>query len=364
MGTGILYLIDRLAVGGTEGQLGLLLKGLDRERFQPHLGTIRPGGQKIDLPDDVPLLPLEFRSFYSPSTFFCLRQLGTYIRCHRIRIVQTFFQDPTLLAALSRLFHRAKLVGSFRDLGFWRNRRESLKMRLAYPAFSGFIANSKAVRENFVRVDGLPAQKIAVIPNCIVMPQPFAGSESTKKGGTALVGIVANLNRPVKRVDDFLRTAALVRQRCPEAGFVIIGDGHLRSELEELSRNLGLGKSLTFAGQLNHPIDLIREFHVGVNTSETEGLSNAILEYMVCGVPVVATATGGNPELVHEGENGFLVPVGDVNLMAERIVALLGKPDLWGKMSKANLTRARLEFAPERMISSHEKYYEQLLVQL
>ena len=363
MRTGILYLIDRLAVGGTERQLGLLLKGLDRELFQPHLGTIRPGGERIDLPDDVPLLPLDFKSFFSPSTVNCLWQLGIYIRNQRIRIVQTFFQDPTLLAAFSRVFHQARLVGSFRDLGFWRNWRESMKMRLAFPAFNGFIANSNAVKEYFVGTDGIPPQKIIVIANGIVMPATPPRTEFSKNPGTPLVGIVANLNRSVKRIEDFIKAAALVRQRFPEVSFVIVGDGHLRSEFEALSRNLGLGEVLKFAGEVLHPIEMIREFHVGVNTSETEGLSNAILEYMACGVPVVATATGGNSELVHDGENGFLVPVGDVNRMAERIVALLGEPDLRARMSAANLTRARCDFAPERMISAHEKYYEQLLVQ-
>ena len=360
MGSGILYLIDRLAIGGTEGQLQALVQGLDPERFQPHLGTLRSSDSDMGFPD-IPRLTLSFKALYHPSTLLCIWRLSAYVRRHRIRIIQTFFQDPTALAALSRPFHSALLVGSFRDLGFWRNRRESFKMRLAYPAFSGFIANSMAVKENFATVDDVPVKKIEVIHNGINienMPQTEMRSE---KQTFPLIGIVANLNRTVKRTDDFIRVAALVWRSCPKARFVIVGDGELRKSLENLSLSLGLINVVKFAGRIKHPIELIKNFTVGVNTSETEGFSNAILEYMACGIAVVATANGGNSELIRDGVNGFLVPVGGVELMAERIVVLLQEEDLRRRIQTSNLQLIRSKFSLEQMVRAHETYYYQLL---
>ena len=360
MQRGILFLIDRVTIGGTEGQLRALVQGLSAGRFQPHLGTLSISDPDAGFPD-LPGLSLSYRSFHHPSIFFCIWQLSNYVRRHRIRIVQTFFQDPTFLGALSKPFHPALLVGSFRDLGFWRNRRESFKMRLAYPAFAGFIANSKAVKEHFVNVDGVAADKIEIIHNGITGDViPISDTPRTSQSHL-LVGIVANLNRRVKRVDDFIRVAALVRDHCPAVRFVIVGDGELRQELESLSQSLGLAGLVQFAGRLRQPIDLVRTFAVGVNTSETEGFSNAVLEYMTCGIPVVATANNGNAEMISDGINGFLVPVGDVKLMAKRVVTLLQEGEMRQAMRSANVQLVRSCFSLEQMVRNHERYYDRLL---
>lgn len=356
----ILYLTETLHTGGTERQLLLLVQHLDRSRFQPHLCVLRNCGGGHGLQAGLPLFELNFRAFYHPSTLLCVWRLASYIRCHRISIVQTFFQDPTLLAACSRLLHRAKLVGSFRDLGFWRSSKENLKMRLAYPAFAGFIANAQAVKNHFVAADGINPEKIVVIHNGIE-PDNTPASSPAEIAGPPVVGIVANLNRPVKRVEDFITAAALVHRRRPETRFVVVGDGHLRTQLEAQARVEGLAEALHFTGLLADPLPQIRSFSVGVITSETEGLCNAILEYMACGIPVVATAVGGNPELVREGENGFLVPVGDVDLMAMRIESLLQDDSQYKSLREKTKVRIAAEFSLKQMVMSHQSYYERLL---
>ena len=90
-------------------------------------------------------------------------------------------------------------------------------------------------------------------------------------------------------------------------------------------------------------------------------ICNAILEYMVCGVPVVATAAGGNPELVRDGENGFLVSVGDVNKIAEKIELLLREHDVRNRMREANIQRVTSEFALSKMVANHEFFYEKIM---
>ena len=141
----------------------------------------------------------------------------------------------------------------------------------------------------------------------------------------------------------------------------MVGDGHQRPQLEELSHSLGLADALTFTGLVENPLTIVQDFQVGVITSETEGFCNSILEYMACGVPVVATDTGGNRELVCDGENGFLVPVGDVRLMADKIELLLRKDALYMRMHKANLGKIRDDYSLAKMIASHQVYYNTIV---
>jgi len=355
----ILYLIDTLGHGGTERQLVELINGLDRDCFRPHLCTLK---QSTALYDelDVPKMSLDFVSFLNPLIFGKLLKLSCFIRKHHIGIVQTFFQDPFLLAAIIKPLHKFKLIGSFRDLGFWRTPAESRKMHFAYPFFDGFIANSLAVKEHFSHTDGISRTKIAVIYNGFNMssvPQDLALSKSANH---PIVGIVANLNRTVKRVDDFIQAAALVHRKLPHVSFVVVGDGHLRDGLENLANSLGLKDVIQFTGRINNPLGVISTFNVGVITSETEGFCNAIIECMACSVPVVATDGGGNRELVINQSNGFLVPVGDCHDIADKILKLLMDENLASYLGGNGLETVNSRFTVDGMVNSYDKFYSSI----
>lgn len=351
----ILYIVDCLDHGGTEKQLVQLINGLNPDYFEPHICTLKPSkGFYGEL--SIPKFCCDFVSFTNPSVVTTVKKIIKYVQCNQINIVQTFFQDPFLLAALSRPFHHACLVGSFRDLGFWRTRIESIKMRFAILFFSGYVANSQAVKDHFSETSHIKAEKIRVIANGFDIENNVGISEAKIDKRYAEIGIVANLNRPVKRVQDFISAAALIYEKTPDVRFTIVGDGYLRSEFEQFSASLGLESVVIFVGSQPNPLKLIKEFDVGVITSETEGFSNAIIEYMACGVPVVVTNSGGNPELVTEGENGFLVPVGDVELFADRIMKLLNKK-LNKKVGVTNKKKILEEYSLSSMVDKYEKYY-------
>lgn len=356
----ILYIINNLSYGGTERQLAELIRRLDRSRFRPHLCTLNTSEKLYD-ELDVPKLFLDQAKFGHRSMLRRAFALSRYVRENRIRIIQTFFQDPFLLAAMIRPFHRVRMVGTFRDLGFWRKPSETWKMRLTYPFFAGFIANSYAVKEHFVRTDGIDGNRIEVIYNgfdCASIPETVPGGGA---GDLPVVGIVANLNRRVKRVEDFIQAAAMVKEKVPGVRFVIVGDGPLRGELESLAGSLGLNGSIRFTGRISNPLDEVRQFTIGVLTSETEGFSNAIIEYMAFGIPVIATDTGGNPELVTEGENGYLVPVGDCVVMAERIVNLLTDRACRAWIGETNWEKIRNKFSWSAALERQCDYYEKLV---
>lgn len=355
----ILYIIDNLGHGGTERQLMELIRGLDRDRFRPHLCTLKPSTALYD-ELDIPKITLDFVSFLHPSIFGNLLTLYRFIRKNRISIIQTFFQDSFLLAAIIKPFHKAKMIGSFRDLGFWRTPSESLKMRLAYPFFDGFIANSRAVKEHFAQVDGISRAKIVVIYNGFDMSSLPCDLAHPKSADHPIVGIVANLNRTVKRVDDFIHAAALVHKKLPHVRFVVIGDGHLRDDLEDLTNYLGLKDNIQFAGRINNPLGVISTFNVGVITSETEGFCNAIIEYMACRVPVVATDGGGNRELVINQSNGFLVPVGDYRDIADKVLKLLVDENLASYLGGNGLETVKNSFTIDGMVTCYDNLYNSI----
>lgn len=357
----ILYMIDNLAFGGTERQLVELIRNADPDRLRPHICTLKPSNKLFD-ELEIPKITLNFSSYSDFKNIAKVIRLNRFIKENRIQLVQTFFQDPFLFAAIIKPFNKVKLIGSFRDLGFWRTKAESRKMRMAYPFFSGFIANSQAVKEHFVAMDGLRADKIEVIHNGFDMQRiELQTCPGARDNNNPIVGIVGNFNRQVKRIDDFVRAAALVSRHIPRTRFVIVGDGELRNDLENLAVQLGVLDKIEFTGRVEHPLRYIRDFSIGVITSETEGFCNAIVEYMANGIPVVVTDVGGNPELVTDGENGFLVPVDSPEMLADKIVHLLIDLPLCREIGEKNKEKITEGFGISEMIAAHDRFYGKIL---
>jgi glycosyltransferase involved in cell wall biosynthesis len=362
MPVNILYIIDSLTHGGTEKQLVQLIQQLDTVNYRPHICTLKVS-ESIYNELQMPKVCLNFQSFLRPSIFWTILTLVSFMRQHKIDIVQTFFQDPFLLAAMIKPFSRARLVGAFRDLGFWRTPAETWKMRLAYPLFDGFIANSQAVKKHFCDMDEITPHRIEVVYNGIDLAAVAKNRASSRNTENPVIGIVANLNRPVKRVQDFIEAAAIVHQRHPDMRFVVIGDGPLRKDLEELAKQLGLDEVLAFTGRVANPLEYVATFSIGVITSETEGLCNAILEYMACGVPTVATDAGGNSELLQDGITGFLYPVSQIEDLADLLGRLINQPELRDKMGRAARKAVEEIFSSRVMVMNHQLFYERLLQQ-
>jgi glycosyltransferase involved in cell wall biosynthesis len=357
----VLYLIDSLTHGGTERQLVELIRHLDPQHVRPHLCTLKSSDGLFDeLP--VPKQCFQFSSFAKPSLFGVMQRLIRYIRHHNIHIVQTFFQDPCLLAALVKPFTGVKLIGSFRDLGFWRTPVESRKMKWAFPLFDGFIANSQAVKSHFCHMDGLAPERVTVIYNGFDFSSLPAGISKTATPNQApVVGIVANLNRPVKRVQDFIAAAALIYRQRPDVRFMVIGGGHLKSDLQQQAAELGIAANITFTGMVPDPLTYISGFDVGVVTSETEGFCNAIIEYMASGLPVVATRVGGNVEMVQEGVNGFLYDVGKIDELAAMVLHLFDHPAERPRIMAENRATASKRYSMEAMVTQTTACYQEVL---
>jgi glycosyltransferase involved in cell wall biosynthesis len=173
-----------------------------------------------------------------------------------------------------------------------------------------------------------------------------------------VVGLVANV-RPVKRIEDAVTAFAKVAAGHPSAELRVVGGGDA-SGLQALARELGVAERVIFTGRVAEPDAEIAGFAIGLLTSDSEGFSNAVMEYMQAGKPVVCTDTGGNPELVEEGESGFLCPVGDSDAMAARLDALLGDSEIRRRMGRSARQRVLTLCDRQSMIDAHLALYDRL----
>ena len=182
--------------------------------------------------------------------------------------------------------------------------------------------------------------------------------DSSEKG--KIVGTVANFY-PIKGLRYFIEGAALVKQIMPEVRFAIVGDGEQRVELRTLARRLDLDPEMLFLGHRDDVLELLSLFNVFVLPSVTEGLPFALLEAMAAAKPVVATAVGGVPELIMDGQTGLLVPPRDPQALAEAIISLLRDPERAKAMGMAARQRVLSHFTVDRMIIKTEQIYRRLL---
>jgi N-acetyl-alpha-D-glucosaminyl L-malate synthase BshA len=186
------------------------------------------------------------------------------------------------------------------------------------------------------------------------------GAAAYAPNGEKLIIHLSNF-RPVKRVVDCVKIAAEVLKRGVNARLLMAGDGPDRGAAEHLARSLDIADRVLFLGKQNHVERLIPLAHVLLMPSEMESFGLASLEAMACGVVPVATRVGGVPELVTNGEDGFLEDVGDISAQAERVAALLSDDSLHYRMSKAGRWNASERFCTDKIIPQYERYYDEVI---
>jgi glycosyltransferase involved in cell wall biosynthesis len=185
--------------------------------------------------------------------------------------------------------------------------------------------------------------------------------------GVPIIGMAANL-RPIKRADILIRAFSMISERHPDARLVLVGSHHNPSPrgcsmleyLEALAGRLGVLERIIFIGSVDNAEPYISRFTVGVLCSESEGFSNSLIEYMQAGLPVICTDTGGNGELIEDGINGFLVPVGDVDRLADRLVKVLSDSAMARRLGEAARDTAR-SYSVSRMIDEQMTCYDEVL---
>ncbi len=228
--------------------------------------------------------------------------------------------------------------------------------RAVLRGFAGVVAVSAEVRERLLAA-GVAAERISLIPNGID-PKPYAAAApgSGEGGGGPVVGLVGRL-APEKGVDVFVRAAALVRARLPEARFVVYGEGPGRGALEALVLELGIGEAVALSGRQENMPAAFASMDVMVSASRQEGLPMALLEGMASGRAIVATAVGEVPTVLAHERTGVLVGSEDVAAMAAAIEDLLRRPERRRVLGEAARQEVQERFSAEAMTGRYREVY-------
>ena len=247
-----------------------------------------------------------------------------------------------------------------------------LEFRIAHNSFSKwkysqvdcFIATCRAIQDRLV-ADGIPRARTVVVNEGVDVERivrTAAGhvhADFYLPTHAPIVGNVAALV-PQKGQHHLIDAASQVVRDVPDVRFVIVGDGELRESLEKHIRDKHLERHVFLAGFRTDVIELTKAFDVFAMSSIGEGTCTALVDAMAASRAAVATSVGGIPEVMVDGETGFLVPPRDHVAMAERIVLLLKNPDLRTQMGQAALERARTQFTVERMVEGTAAVYERV----
>ncbi len=375
----VLHIIDSFQQGGTERQAVQLVRLLHESgHYRVHIaclnneGPLRAEVEQLKL-GEIPAYRLY--SFYDRNAGTQLRRFIGFLREREIELVHAhdFYTNVFAMtaAALARIPAR---VASKRETEGFRTERQKRVERLAFRLAHAVVANAEAVRAQLIR-EGVRDAKISTLYNGLDMQRvaPRAGRQRNEilaslnlpraaAGRTRrFVTIVANVRHPVKDHPMFLQAARRVRAAVPDAAFVIAGEGELLVGLRALAVDLGLADDVFFTGRCEHVADLLSISAVCVLSSKAEGFSNAILEYMAAARPVVVTDVGGAREAVVDGETGYLVPAGDDEAMAARIVTLLREPARARAMGARGRQRVAEKFSCGAQLERTQELYARLL---
>jgi glycosyltransferase involved in cell wall biosynthesis len=236
--------------------------------------------------------------------------------------------------------------------------------RWKYSQVDCFIANSGAIRDRLV-ADGIPRAKTTIVnegvdvERIVRLPAANVHADFYLPHDAPVIGNVAALV-PHKGQHHLIDAAKLVIREVPDARFVIVGDGELRGALEEQIHHKHLERHVFLAGFRMDALELTKGFDIFAMSSVHEGMCTALVDAMAASKPAVATTAGGIPEVMVDGETGYLVPPRDHHVMAERLVTLLKDARLRTMMGEAALKRARERFTVERMVEGTAAVYERL----
>ncbi len=338
----VLYLIEHLRQGGSERYVAELARSASSMGVQPHVGCFSEGGIFYDeiQRQGIPVTTFPLKSLYHPSTVETGKRVVRYIRQQGIRIIHTFQPNANILGTIAGRWAGIPVVISRRNLGDFGGlgspRLAALQRHGTNRMASLVLANSRAVREAAISGEGFPPEKVSLIYNGIDTVR-FApvGDRATVSRCRRDLGIdeqafvfgIASGFRPVKGVDVVIRAFARALPSCPGSVLAIAGDGPGRAELEALSRALGVSARVIFLGVRDDMEKVYPAFDSFLLCSHSEGFSNAILEAMGMGIPVIASRVGGNIEMIEDGCRGYLVAPGDDAMIADRMIRLYGSEE-------------------------------------
>jgi glycosyltransferase involved in cell wall biosynthesis len=358
----VMQLVLSLSPGGTERLVIELCRRLAADVDTVVACLDEPGEWAAEVTRlNIPVIALDRKPGFHPALSV---RLGEVIKAQRINVIHCHHYSPFVYGLLAAVLHpTARLV--FTEHGRLHGVGVSSKRRLVNPLLarwpSTICAVSGALKQHMVD-EGFPERSIQVVYNGIELgvraqPAERAAMRATMGLGNEafVVGSVGRLD-PVKNLGALVDAMRVLKERYPVAKAVIVGDGPDRQALVERAAAVGLEADIIFTGYRSDVRAVMAAFDLYVNCSTYEGVSLTILEAMASALPVVASAVGGNPEVVIENETGLLIRP-QAEAIAIAVSALIEHPARRQTMGNAARWRVKRHFTIERMVSDYAAAY-------
>jgi glycosyltransferase involved in cell wall biosynthesis len=372
----IVTLVDYLSLaGGAERIAQLIAMRLDPERFESIMCVSRwpPTGVDAGTTDPrarteldragVRFLPLGRRWKIDPMAW---ARLEGFLRRERVEVLHAHKFGSNVWGTLVGRLARVPVLLAHEHTWSYEGQplRRLLDRELIARGATRFIAVSREDRRRMIEVERIDPQRTLFIPNGIpALPPPTGHDIRVELGiepGVPVVGIVGVL-RPQKAHQVLLATTSLLTGEWPSLQILIVGDGPERAHLERAAQDLGVGSTVQFLGARGDIVDVLGAIDVAVCCSDFEGSPLAVMEYMDAGLPLVATAVGGVPDLIESGVHGLLVPPRDPLALANAIAELLRDPEKARSLGERARARRRAEFDIDVQVRRIEALYLELL---
>lgn len=363
----ILFVIDAFENphAGTEGQLYRLVSELGQGDYEPHLLVFRESQflREGGFPCDYTVLGGS-ASIRSAQTWRQLSSLAKGFKNHGYHLAHVFFNDASLLCPPVFRLAGIRTIISRRDMGYWYTGLYRWGLRFTRLFVDHVLVNSQAVKRITQTAEWFRPEQITVIYNGYESSEINDKSGRTKPegwpapDGAVVACLVANV-RPIKRIQDAIRALALTSEQGVCLHLIVIGGGDT-GPLVKLAEELGVSGQVHFMGRRQDVAHFLELADIGLLCSESEGFSNALIEYMRAGLPVVCTDAGGNPEAVADGETGFLYPVGDVEALGGQLCRLAEDGEKRRNFGRRGRECALARFSVDAMVRSHTEIYNRV----
>jgi glycosyltransferase involved in cell wall biosynthesis len=358
----VAFLIDKLDRAGTESQLVTLLRSFDRSRVEPYLCLLNgedPESQALE-PADVPVMRLGIRSFHHLSIVPKTARFVRYLRDHRIDVVQAYFLDSVYFGALAaRIGGVRRVIRVRNNLGYWLTPLHKVLGWVYGRLVDVTLTNSEPGKRAIIESERVRPDKVTVLPNGVAIERFTQAPPPDTTRPIVRVGAVANL-RPVKGIDLLIQAAVQLLPRYPQLRFEIAGEGSQRPELDRLIVEHGLGDRFILRGAVADIPAFLASLDVAVLPSRSEGMSNALLEYMASGRAIVATRVGANGDLIRDGVEGLLIDPENAIQLASAIERLVVAPIEACRFGEAARARAVDSFSRDAVRRRFEEFYRGL----
>jgi glycosyltransferase involved in cell wall biosynthesis len=372
----VLFVIDRFInpYAGTEGQLYQLISALPRDRFEPELLVLETSAfiESGSMPCVVSVLGAT--RILDPRTWFKAWRFARRKKSEGVVLCHVFFNDASVICPPVFSSVGIPTIISRRDMGYWYTSKYLAVLRQTARWVSGVVANSEAVKSVTVAKEGYNPEAISVIYNGYPQTDSHGGAENKGEGKgsreevrvalgfaetDSLFILAANL-RPIKRIGDAIAALGQLAKKKSGIHLVIAGGGNSQA-YQKLAEKVGVLDNVHFLGARDDVKSILPAMDVGVLCSQSEGYSNAIVEYMQAGLPVIASAVGGNVEAVEHGKTGYLYPVEEIQSLADHLAELLiVDTEKAAEMGSRGRELAMQRHGLNNMINAHCSLYERL----